>query len=70
VTSHGFLKSTTAIMEVPASRVVTLFVDAFTANWSRYTVQLDLEDIGLVSCISFYFCTANLPAPDAHSAHP
>jgi hypothetical protein len=33
-------------MNVPASRVVTLFVDALTADWKKYTVQFNTETLG------------------------
>ena len=54
-------KSTTPTMLVPANRVVTLFVDALTADWDKYTVQADVEGLGpVVSCrefISVDICT-------------
>jgi hypothetical protein len=35
-------------MEVPAGRVVVLFVDAFTADWAKYSVRADIEGVGPV----------------------
>ena len=47
MTSHhlSITKSTMTTMLVPANRVVTLCVDAFTADWTRYTVQADIDDM-------------------------